>query len=372
MIFSSIDVDPEHNYKTLFGFDTENVVAARSLNIVYGIVMVVSIAFAHYALSLILIDWPFIIVFLSALAVVGLPYCIKIILYGRKVFTLQMAILCIAVSILPTIFDFIGFYAKTSVRQSLIETKFEALEKVNYFDKDARQEINKGLIELEQEQALALSNVDKQIEEKRRVLALEVNKAEQLYIDETQGVPGRITSGKPGDGPRAKELESELRKKQAEVEIEKQSIDLDSLRETERVQKDFEARRTSLAGAIKTIDQLVTTQNDDGLVFKVSQAKTFDELANELIKLNTSINTISSKLDLKPEYVKFSTENIIQLSFGALFRGEITALICMTLAVLLEIVDTVIVYVIRGERKKPKNKQDNSERNVRETIKYTL
>ena len=372
MIFSSIDVDPEHSYKTLFGFDTENVVAARALNIVYGIVMVVSIAFAHYALSLILIDWPFVIVFLSALSVVGLPYCIKIILYGRKVFTLQMAMLCIAVSILPTIFDFIGFYAKTSVRQSLIETKFEVLEKVNYFDKDARQEINKSLIALEQAQALALSNVDKQIEEKRKVLALEVNKAEQLYIDETQGVPGKITSGKPGEGPKAKELGSDLRKTQAEATIEKQNIDLEKTREIEKVQKEFEAKQTSLSGAINTIDQLVTTQNDEGLVFKVSQAKTFDELANELIKLNASINTISSKLDLKPEYVKFSTENIIQLSFGALFRGEITALICMTLAVLLEIVDTVIVYTIRGERKPHKNKQSNPERNVRETIKYPL
>jgi hypothetical protein len=372
MIISSIDVDQKHSYKTLFGFETENVVAAKSLNIVYGIVMVVSIAFAHYALGLILIDWPSIIVFLSALSVVGLPYCIKIILYGRKVFTLQMAMLCVAVSVLPTIFDFIGFYAKTSVRQSLIETKFEVLEKVNYFDKEARQEINKSLIALEQAQALALSNVDEQIEEKRKVLALEVNEAEQLYIDETKGVAGKITSGKPGEGPKAKELESGLRKTQAEVNIEKQNIDLEKTREIKKIQKEFETKKTSLSGAINTIDQLVTTQNDEGLVFKVSQAKTFDELANQLIKLNASINTISSKLDLRPEYVKFSTENIIQLSFGALFRGEITALICLTLAVLLEIVDTVIVYVIRGERNSSKSKQGNPERNVRETIKYTL
>ena len=372
MIFGNTNDSEESSYKTLFGFETENIVAARSLNIVYGIVMVVSIAFAHYALGLILIDWPFIIVFLSALAVVGLPYCIKIILYGRKTFTLQMAALCIAVSILPTIFDFIGFYAKTSVRQSLIETKFEVLEKINYFDKEARQEINDSLLKLDQEHALNLTTIDSQVQQERKTIAIEINKAEQLYIDETQGVPGKITSGRPGEGPRAKELESEIRRKQAEAQIIEKNLEEKKAREIADAKKNFESKRANLLEAVKTIDQLVSTKNNEGLVFQVSQAQTFDELANGLIKLNTAINVISSKLELKPEYVKFSTENIIQLSFGALFRGEITALICMTLAILLEIVDTVIVYMIRGERKPKKGKNDSPERNIRETTKYVL
>jgi hypothetical protein len=372
MIFGNTDDSEKNSYKTLFGFETENIVAARSLNIVYGIVMVVSIAFAHYALGLILIDWPFIIVFLSALAVVGLPYCIKIILYGRKIFTLQMAVLCIAVSVLPTIFDFIGFYAKTSVRQSLIETKFEVLEKINYFDKEARQEINSNLLELDQEYASVIAAIDRETQEERKAIAMEINRAEQLYIDETQGVPGKITSGRPGEGPRAKELESEIRRKQAEAQIIEKSLEEKKTREIDKTQKDFDARKENLLEAVKTIDQLVTTKNNDGLVFQISQAQTFDELANGLIKLNTAVNIISSKLELKPEYVKFSTENIIQLSFGALFRGEITALICMTLAILLEIVDTVIVYMIRGERKPKKHKNEQPERNIRETTKYTL
>jgi hypothetical protein len=64
---------------------------------------------------------------------------------------------------------------------------------------------------------------------------------------------------------------------------------------------------------------------------------------------------------LEPEYIKFSTENIIQLSFGALLRGEITAIICFALAVLLEIVDTIIVYMIRGTKKREEKeeKEDN-------------
>lgn len=362
--------DENTSFKTIFGFDTHNKFAAQALNIVYVIVMIVSIAFAHYALGLILIDWPSFIVFLSALSVVGLPYCIKIILYGRKQFTSQMAALCIAVSVLPTIFDFIGFYAKTSVHQSLVQTKFSVLEKINYFDKEARQEINEKLLQLDQQQAEEVAKLEQSISDKKKVVAKQVVEAEQLYLDETQGVPGRVTSGKPGDGPKARELESEVRKQEAAAALENQDLLAQKQREEEKIKIKYEAERQNLLNAMTAIDQLTDSQNEDALIFNVSNAKNFEGLANSLIKLNTGINVISSKLDISPEYVKFSTDNIVQLSFGALFRGEITALICMTLAVLLEIVDTVIVYMIRGERK-PKQKGSSQERNIRETIKYS-
>lgn len=356
-------------FPTLFGFTTQNKFAANALNFVYGIVMVVSLAFAYYALSLILLDWPVIIIFLAAIAVVGLPYCIKIIMYGRKQFTLSMAYLCITISILPTIFDFIGFYAKTSVRQSLIETKFEILEKINYFDKEARESINSQLITLEQQHDTSLTEAKNQFDVKRKDLNQQIIKAEQLLIDETEGVQGRVTSGRIGQGPRAKELEAELRKTQANTDLELKTLEENEKREIDKIIKSNETEKKSLNEGLVTIDQLTTVADNSGLVFNVSKAKTFDELANELIKLNTSINIISSKLKLNPEYVKFSTDDIIKLSFGALLRGDITAIICMTLAILLEIVDTIIVYMVRGERKK-KTKPEEFTRNVRETLYY--
>jgi hypothetical protein len=342
----------EEKFPTLFGFKTDNKFAANALNTVYGIVMVVSTAFAYYALSLILVGWPLVMVFLAALAVVGLPYCIKIILYGRKEFTLKMAYLCIAISILPTIFDFIGFYAKTSVRQSLVETKFEVLEKINYFDKDARESITKNIIQLDQNFNAQLVEIDKKFNDQKAELSGLVLDAEQTYIDETQGVTGQSTSGKIGVGPKARELEANLRRKQAENKMIVENLDGDKKREISRVTKDYETEKASLEQGVVTIDELVKTGKDSGLVIEVTKAQTFDELAETLIRLNSSINVISSKLKLEPEYIKFSTENIIQLSFGALLRGEITAVICFALAVLLEIVDTIIVYMIRGVKRK--------------------
>lgn len=365
------DQHGEESYPTLFGFKTENKFAANMLNTVYGIVMIVALAFAYHALSLILVDWNAGLTFLAALAVVGLPYCIKIILYGRKEFYRNMALLCIAISMLPTIFDFIGFYSETSIRQSLVNTKFEVLETVNYFDKEAREKLNKNIIELDKEFNASITDLEKEKNQKLSDLTKQVVDAEQTYIDETEGVSGRITTGKVGVGPKAKELESELRKTEAGVELSKKQLESDKQRELEKIQKDYQTRLKSYQEGIEAINSLVSSEDKEGLVFQVNRAKTFDELADVLVELNTGINTVSSKLGVEPKYVKFSTENVIQLSFGALFRGEITALICFALALLLEVVDTVIVYMVRGAKRKPEQKVKEEKSNpIRETIHY--
>jgi hypothetical protein len=348
----NIHQEGSEKFPTLFGFKTDNKFAANALNTVYGIVMIVALAFAYHALSLILVDWNAGLTFLAALAVVGLPYCIKIIMYGRQSFTSKIAALCIAISMLPTIFDFIGFYSETSIRQSLINTKFEVLETVNYFDKEAREKLNKNIIELDQEFNASLTDLEKQKNQNISDLTKQIVDAEQTYIDETEGISGRITTGKVGVGPKAKELESELRKTEANVELVKKQLESDKQRELEKLQKDYETRLKSYQEGIEAINSLVSSEDKEGLVFQVNRAKTFDELADVLVELNTGINTVSSKLDVEPKYVKFSTENVIQLSFGALLRGEITALICFALALLLEVVDTIIVYMVRGVKKR--------------------
>jgi hypothetical protein len=350
----------DEKFPTLFGFKTDNKVAANGLNTIYGIVMIVAMAFAYHALSLILVDWNAFLVFLAAIAVVGLPYCIKIIMYGRKSFTLNIAILCIAISMLPTIFDFIGFYSETSVRQSLVNTKFEVLEKLNYFDKEARSAINNNIIKLDKEHNAALTKVEQDFNAQQSNLAKEVVDAEQNYLDETQGISGRTTSGKIGIGPKAKELEAEVRKTEAAATVKKKELESNKQREIERLNKDYETKLASYQKGIEAIDTLVSSENNKGLIFEVNKAKTYDELADTVVKLNTAVNTVSSKLDVEPEYVKFSTENVIQLAFGALTRFEITAIICFALALLLEIVDTIIVYMVRGVKKKVEDVEEES------------
>ena len=339
-------------YPTLFGFGTKNKVAANLLNYVYGVVMVVATAFAFHALSLILSDWNKIFVFLASLAVVGLPYCIKIVLFGGEKFYLKHAYLCLAISILPAIFDFIGFYSETSIKQTLTQTKFEIVEKISYFNTQAREKLENEKVELVTKRDKEIANLKGEAFQKISALESELSETKQVYIDETEGVRGQYTTGKVGTGPRAKEYQAEIRKTQAKNDLEAKKINQEIRIEEDRITKEYEKKIELAQLGLDEINNLVSSDSKaKGLLYQVNNVTNFSDLAKITISVNNSISNISSKMGLEPKFVSYTTDDVIQLSFGALFRGEITALICFLLAFLLEMVDIIIVYMMRGVRK---------------------
>ena len=345
-------VRENHLYPTLFGFGTKNKLAANLLNYVYGIVMVVAMAFAYHALSIILSDWNKLFVFLASVSVVGLPYCIKIVLFGNEKFEIKHAYLCLAISILPAIFDFVGFYSETSVKQTLVQTKFQIVEKISYFNTEARAKLEQEKIQLQNKRDQQIADLKTGASQKISELESKLTEAKQTFIDETEGVRSEYTTGKPGSGPRAKEYQAEIRKTQAANELVAKRIYQEQAIEEERIKNDYAKRIEQCDLGLKEIDALVSSDaKEKGLLFQVNNSINFNELSKVIINVNNSISTISSKMGLEPKFVSYTTDDVIQLSFGALFRGEVTALVCFLLAFLLEMVDTIIVFMIRGTRK---------------------
>ena len=341
-----------HLYPTLFGFSTKNKLASQLLNYVYGVVMVVAIVFAFHALSLILPDWNKLFVFLASLSVVGLPYCIKIVLFGNERFELKHAILCFAISVLPAIFDFVGFYSETSIRQALISTKFELVEKVNYFNTAARGKIEEEKTSLQKEKDKAILGINNKHNQDISHLDNDLLSVKQTAIDEKEGVRSGQTTGKPGEGPRTKEIEAEIRKTKAKNDLEVRRLTDQKDLDLQAIEKTFSIKEEQLNGGIGEIEKLVSSDTKTkGILYQINNIDNFNDLAKTTIQVNNSISTICSKMGIEPQFVSFKTEDVIQLSFGALFRGETTALICFLLAFLLEMVDTIIVYMIRGTRK---------------------
>jgi len=341
-----------HLYPTLFGFSTKNKLASQLLNYVYGIVMLVATAFAYHALGLILPDWNKLFVLLASLSVVGLPYCIKIVLFGNERFELKHALLCLGISILPAIFDFVGFYSETSIRQALISTKFELVEKVNYFNTAARSKIEEDKVDLQKEKEKATTSTNNKFNQDIISLDNDLLNIKQTVIDEKEGVRSSQTSGKPGEGPRTREIEAEVRRVKAKNDLESRRLSDQKDLELQALDKTFAIKEDQLNEGIKEIEKLVSSDaKTKGILYQINNIDNFNDLAKTTIQVNNSISTISSKMGIEPQFISFKTDDVIELSFGALFRGETTALICFLLAFLLEMVDTIIVYMIRGTRK---------------------
>ena len=118
------------------------------------------------------------------------------------------------------------------------------------------------------------------------------------------------------------------------------------------MQAEFAQKKSNIDDAISEIDALVSADNKTkGLLFQVNNANNFNELSKLTIIVNNAVSNIGAKTGIEPTFVSYRTDDVIQLSFGALFRGEVTALVCFLLAFLLEMVDTIIVYMVRGVRR---------------------
>lgn len=358
-VFNQKHLDTNGLYPTLFGFSTRNKVASQLLNYVYGVVMVVATAFAFHALSLILSDWNKLFVFLASISVVGLPYCIKIIMFGNETFERKHALLCLSISILPAIFDFVGFYSETSIKQALTQTKFEIVEKISYFNTEAREKLENDKLKLAQLRDKELADIDSDFAQQTNQLDSDLTNVKQIYIDETEGVKGQGTTGKPGSGPRAKEFQAEIRKTEAKNQLELRKLSKDKDIQEEKVKNKYQALIEQCDLGLKEIDTLVSSDTKTkGLLYQVNNVTNFSDLAKITITVNNSISNISSKMGLEPKFVSFKTDDVIQLSFGALMRGEITALICFLLAFLLEMIDIIIVYMVRGIKRKDEIKPE--------------
>lgn len=335
-------------YHTIFGFDTTNKIAARAIDIIYWFIIFVAYCFAFHALDTILISWNWLLVGLASFAVVGLPYCVKIILFGRKEFPLKAAILCVFLSLLPTIFDFAGFYSETGLQDSLNISRKTVVESLGYFEAESKKSAQKEKTQVTELERSKIKNIEVDLSKTILTVEKQIDEANQKIIDEKTGVRSKLTSGKPGEGPRTKELEADVRKLQAQSELETKV-------QKENTEKAIEVIKQDTASKIENIDASVKLLDERIIEAKkiVNNAKSFADLETAVIDANSLMSSIASNLNIKFTPVEIvGSSNILRLSFESLLRFEITAVVCLLLALLMEVVDIVIVFVIRYEKPK--------------------
>ena len=335
-------------FHTIFGFDTTHKISAQAIDIIYWVIIGAAYCFAYHALSLILTSWNWFLVGLTSLGVVGLPYCVKIILFGRDKFPRKAALLCAFLSLLPTIFDFAGLYSETGLQDSLKLSKVKILEQINDFEANSKKAAQTDADKIKEEERTKIANIEAANSKKLTDIKKDINEANQKVIDEKSGVKAEYSTGKPGEGPRTKELAAAVRRLQSEAEIEQSNA-------REKIERDATVVREQTKDALKKSAEANKLIDDKfiGIKKDVNKAHNFKELELAVINANGLLSTVASKVDVEFKATEIAgSDNIIRLSFSSLLSLEVTALVCLLLAFLMEIGDIVIVYVIRYEKEK--------------------
>jgi hypothetical protein len=354
--------------KTLLGFYTENAAWGRGMDVAYVLVMIVAFAFAHSSFSYVMIGWNEgwrqALLVLVAAGIIGLCYTVKIVLFGGKRFTIVGASAAFLVAVLPWQLDFVGFYAETGYHDSLEREKIAATKVVSDYDVKATDKIAELASKIEADKAEALAAADRYLDEQVGMLQSRISSAKLLVVDEKVGVKTGQTTGIVGAGDQAKIRESELRRAEQELADKKPRIEAEVARRKAAADADAASRLASLVSAKAELDTLVPRAkfDEDGNPFEVkgedvpepvleqiASASTFDELGEAARKANTAMSTVSSLTGTPVAGVIVSSDNVFEMSYAALQRGDITAIVCFFMAFLMEIVDILIAYAKRRE-----------------------
>ena len=354
--------DKVDSYYTIFGFDTTSRIAAQAIDIVYWFIIFVAYCFAFHALNNILITWNWFLVGLACFAVVGLPYCVKIILFGRKTFPLKAAVLCLFLSLLPTIFDFTGLYSETGLQDSLKQSKVQITDSLSFFEAESKKAVQTQELDIKNEGRDKKNTIETTLGQKVTEIKKQIEDANQEVIDERQGV-----RGKAGDGPRTKELQAEVRKLQAQSDIEVKNSKAEIERQEAAIDQDINDKLLALNQSNKLLNEKLLNCKKE-----VNDTTSFKELEVAALNANSLISSIASTLNTKFTPVKIiGSDNIIKVSFTSLLSGDITALVCFLLAFLMEIGDIIISFVIRYERIVPKTIVKDTSEEVLRNIRYS-
>jgi hypothetical protein len=273
---------------------------------------------------------------------------VKIILFGRDTFPRKAALLCAFLSLLPTIFDFAGLYSETGLQDSLKLSKVKIMQQINDFEAGSKKAAQSDADRINDEQRNKLAEIEAANSRKLTDMKRDINEANQKVIDEKLGVKADYSTGKPGDGPRTKELVAAVRRLQSEADIEQSNA-------RDKIERDAHMVRDQTKDAVKKsaeVSKLIDEKFAD-IKKEVNKAHNFKELEFAVINANALLSTVASKVNVEFRAAEIAgSDNIIRLSFGSLMNLEVTALVCLLLAFLMEIGDIVIVYVIRHEKEK--------------------
>lgn len=362
-------------FRTVFGTTTDSRVVATLSKIGYTAAILMTLYFAYEGFKVVRPDVPFVIrcAFAAVVALV-LGTGLKLLLWRRKRFDGWMLVLCLLGATPALFFNFIGFYHVTGEKSIVRSEREEAQQTLRAYDGLVRREAGKAESVIEATRRDETGKADAAYREEVALLERRVSNAALLATEEVAGVKREETTGLEGHGDFARQREADKARAEADYKIDLKKLDDDHQAKVDAVNEAADVRMGHLRNAVDLLDDLsgyekpgenaaleaAALEAPTGVIEdgnsssdEIAASESLDELdeagrkANKLMAQVNSEYTSAGLSALDPKPIRVIKGNLFDLSVLGLVNLEVSALVSLFVAVMLDWLDCFIVFLWR-------------------------
>lgn len=365
-------------YKTVFGTTTDSPVVASLARVGYACAVLMTLYFAYEGFKVIRNDAPLLVqIAFAGVITLVLGTGLKLLLWRRKRFGFDMLLVTLLGASPALIFNFFGFNHVTGERVIVRDERDAAIVIVRSYDTLARREVGTAEAKFEEARRNTIDAANSSHREELVLLERRVSNANLRVVEESEGAkiePG--ATGVVGFGERAVDRTAEKRRADADYVIEKKALDDAHTAKIDGINKAADARMARLKKARELLDELSGYEKQDGgdaaleadalltsadgivedklapmqQIVEAESLSDLDEAGRRANKTMAQINseyTAATGESLNPKPIEVKNGNLFDLSVRGLASGDISAWVSLIIAMLLDWLDTCLVFLMR-------------------------
>lgn len=364
-----------YQYKTVFGTETDSLTITWLSRLGYACLIGLTGYMSYDGVRIFRSDLPFAVqLAFAGVVTLVLGAGLKLLLWRMPRFDIWLLGFTLAGTMPAIFFNFIGFYHKTGEVTIVREQRDDAQDVIRAYNAILLRESGKAGADIESDRQTKLAAAKKDYTDQLTLLERRVSNAGLLVQEEADGVKRSDTTGVIGQGDVARLREADKKRADADFTIDKKALDDDNTAKVDAINGAADAKLAHLKAASDLLDKLTGNNKsgtsselehealtsttgilDDGVSAsdKIADCESLDELedaARQADKMMDRINgeyTAATGRSLDAKGIKVENGNLFDLSIRGLLHFDFSAWGSLILAMLMDWLDTLIVFGIR-------------------------
>ncbi len=342
-------------YKTVFGFNTDNQTLATLSHVIYYLAGALGVWYAYHGSAAAMGDSPWFVsllagVIFTLMAVVG-----KLLQFNKPVFGWQQFGISLLSASLAFFLSFVGLYASNGVVRAVNADRIQAVDTVNTYAVVGRREVGAALAKAAQERDKAIAEANAEATEESSRF-----RRRQQMVESRALAGGLPLSGEATDETLKLNEDKVLRQQKDAIDAAtvKYNLVADHLNQATKYLDELVASQDAEATGVSIGAE--STKLQASVVDSLMEAPDFATLAAVARRANGLMQSVNGEyqfakaegaISLDPTPVKVHGDHIFVLALEGLKEGNPVAWICLLMAFMIDYLDIFYVFFNRfGER----------------------